>query len=135
VVEQLAVSWRAAWTERKKFHARLARVGKRRLASDALPAAHLYERQWRGRRSVAQFYRVPLNCLLVVVDDADLPLGEIRLPRQRRQRRHPGWTPSSNTWRPRLSAIADLDWPGGERVREIIDTFWVIFGADETRLL
>jgi PTH1 family peptidyl-tRNA hydrolase len=30
-------------------------------------------------QAVAMFYRVPLPQLLVVVDDADLPLGEIRL--------------------------------------------------------
>ena len=29
--------------------------------------------------AVADFYRVPLERMLVAVDDADLPLGEIRL--------------------------------------------------------
>jgi len=79
VADRLAERWRMSWAYEKKFNARVA------------------SGQWNGHRvllcepqtymnssgeavgSVLGFYRVPVTGLLVVVDDADLPLGEIRL--------------------------------------------------------
>jgi len=79
VAERLAGRWRAAWNYEKKFNARLARSER----SDA--RALLCEPQTYMNASgeavgaVVSFYRVPLNQMMVVVDDADLPVGEIRL--------------------------------------------------------
>jgi peptidyl-tRNA hydrolase, PTH1 family len=79
VVEHLAGRWGGTWSLERKFDARLARVehcGKRALlcqpqtfmnASGAAVAA------------VVCFYRLGLERLLVIVDDADLPLGQLRL--------------------------------------------------------
>ena len=74
---KLAERWKASWTLEKKFNARIARAELRR--------ALLCEPQTFMNSSgeavgpLVRFYRVPLKQLLVAVDDADLPLGEIRL--------------------------------------------------------
>jgi PTH1 family peptidyl-tRNA hydrolase len=79
IVERLAESWRANWSYDKKFNARVARAA--RPAGPVLlcePQTYMNS-SGEAVAAVADFYRVPLTRLLVVVDDADLPLGEIRL--------------------------------------------------------
>ncbi len=79
VLERLAERWRASWTYEKKFNARLARAerGERRVLL-CQPQTYMNS-SGEAVGAVLGFYRVPLAGLLVVVDDADLPLGEIRL--------------------------------------------------------
>lgn len=79
VAERLVGRWRTDWAYEKKFNAQLAR------------AEHAGRRVWlcepqtymnssgEAVAAVAGFYQVPLGHLLVIVDDADLPLGELRL--------------------------------------------------------
>jgi PTH1 family peptidyl-tRNA hydrolase len=79
IVERLAELWRADWSYDKKFNARIARAA--RPAGPVLlcqPQTYMNS-SGEAVAAVADFYRVPLTRLLVVVDDADLPLGEIRL--------------------------------------------------------
>ena len=79
VVDQLASRWRASWAYEKKFNARLAsaqRKGRRLLLCQ--PQTYM-NASGEAVGAVLAFYRVPLVGLLVVVDDADLPLGELRL--------------------------------------------------------
>ncbi len=79
VVERLADRWRANWTYEKKFNARLARAergGKPVLLCE--PQTYMNS-SGEAVAAVLDFYRVPLARLLVVVDDADLPFGELRL--------------------------------------------------------
>src|SRR5438309_8484044 len=79
VAERLAERWQASWSYEKKFNARVAR------AERASRQVLLCEPQTYMNSSgetvgaLVKFYQVPLAGLLVVVDDADLPLGEIRL--------------------------------------------------------
>jgi PTH1 family peptidyl-tRNA hydrolase len=79
VAERLAERRRAGWGYEKKFNARLARAeqaGRRLLLCE--PQTYMNS-SGEAVAAVVAFYRVPLARLLVVVDDADLPLGEIRL--------------------------------------------------------
>jgi len=79
VAERLAGRWRAAWNYEKKFNARLARSergGVRALLCE--PQTYMNASGEAVGAAVA-FYRVALTRVVVVVDDADLPLGEIRL--------------------------------------------------------
>jgi peptidyl-tRNA hydrolase, PTH1 family len=79
VVDQLAERWRADWGYEKKFNARVARAereGRRVLLCQ--PQTYMNS-SGEAVAAVATFYRVPAAQLLVVVDDADLPLGELRL--------------------------------------------------------
>jgi len=79
VVERLAEKWRAGWSYEKKFNARVARAerdGRRVLLCE--PQTYMNS-SGDAVGAVVGFYRVPLSKVLVVVDDADLPLGELRL--------------------------------------------------------
>ncbi len=79
VVEQLASDWGASWKMEKKFSARVAR------ASCAGKKVILCQPQTFMNASgeavarVAGFYNAPPERVLVVMDDADLPLGLLRL--------------------------------------------------------
>ena len=79
VADRLAQRWRAVWNYEKKFQARLARSdwgGRRVLLCQ--PQTYM-NASGEAVGSVLAFYQVPLAALVVVVDDADLPLGQIRL--------------------------------------------------------
>jgi PTH1 family peptidyl-tRNA hydrolase len=79
VVERLAERWQAKWALEKKFNARLARSereGRRVLLCE--PQTYM-NASGEAVQGVAAFYDVTPERLLVVVDDADLPLGHLRL--------------------------------------------------------
>jgi len=75
LAEKLAERWRAVWQAERKFQARLARSGERILCQ---PQTFM-NLSGAAVGAVMNFYRLPAGQLLVAVDDADLPLGEIRL--------------------------------------------------------
>jgi PTH1 family peptidyl-tRNA hydrolase len=79
VAERLAQRWGAAWSYEKKFNARVARAHRgSRQALLCEPQTYMNS-SGEAVALVMKFYQVPLAGLLVIVDDADLPLGEIRL--------------------------------------------------------
>jgi PTH1 family peptidyl-tRNA hydrolase len=79
VADRLVERWRAGWTYEKKFNTRLASVQRNdRRVLLCEPQTYMNS-SGAAVGLVMAFYRVPLNALLVVVDDADLPLGEIRM--------------------------------------------------------
>ena len=79
LVEKLAERLRANWALEKKFNARVAKadVGERRVL--LCEPQTFMNSSGEAVAEVAGFYQVPTARMLVVVDDADLPLGEIRL--------------------------------------------------------
>ena len=81
LVERLAGRWRADWTAARKFNARLARVRRGEQRVLLCQPQTFMNASGEAVRAVADYHGVPrpLSGLLVVVDDADLPLGEIRL--------------------------------------------------------
>jgi PTH1 family peptidyl-tRNA hydrolase len=79
LVEKLAERGRANWVLEKKFNARVAKIetgGSRAILCE--PQSFMNS-SGEAVAALAQFYRIAVAQLLVVVDDADLPLGEIRL--------------------------------------------------------
>ena len=79
VADRLAGRWQASWAYEKKFNARLARAEREdRRVLLCQPQTYMNS-SGEAVAAVAAFYRVPLPQLLVVLDDADLPLGELRL--------------------------------------------------------
>jgi PTH1 family peptidyl-tRNA hydrolase len=78
LVERLAAKWKADWTNERKFEARMARSdrhGKRVLLCQPQTFMNL---SGETVGALVQFYQLPLKQVIVAVDDADLPFGEIR---------------------------------------------------------
>ena len=79
VVEKLAERWQASWAYERKFNARQARA-QRGQGQVLLGQPQTYmNSSGEAVGAWATYYRVPLTQLLVIVDDADLPLGELRM--------------------------------------------------------
>jgi len=79
LVEKLAAKWKTDWTNERKFAARMARTdrcGRRVLLCQPQTFMNL---SGETVGALAKFYQLPLKQVLVLVDDADLPFGEIRL--------------------------------------------------------
>jgi PTH1 family peptidyl-tRNA hydrolase len=82
LAERLAAGWKAAWKTERKFKARLAtveRAGQRVILCQ--PQTFMND-SGEAVGALARFYQLPPERILVVVDDADLPLGQIRLRRE-----------------------------------------------------
>src|SRR5579883_1570789 len=79
VVERLAERWGAGWSMEKKFQAALAR-GEREGRRVVLCRPQTYmNSSGEAVRAVSGFYDMPPAHVLVIVDDADWPLGQVRL--------------------------------------------------------
>lgn len=79
VLDRLAEQWKAGWRSEKKYNGRLARVeheGKRIVLCQ--PETFM-NASGEAVGAVMSFQKIPPGRLLVCVDDADLPFGEIRL--------------------------------------------------------
>ena len=79
LVESLAARWRGSWANERKFLARVARGdcgGRKVLLCEPQTFMNL---SGESVGAVMKYYQLPPDRLVVAVDDADLPLGEIRL--------------------------------------------------------
>jgi PTH1 family peptidyl-tRNA hydrolase len=79
VVERLAERWRAGWSYERKFNARLARAERGGVPVLLCQPQTYMNTSGEAVGPLMSYYRVSQPRLLVVVDDADLPLGELRL--------------------------------------------------------
>ena len=79
VTEELARRWQSDWKLEKRFSARVARTDRKdRRVLLCQPQTYM-NASGEAVRQLVDYYRVTPNRALVVVDDADLPLGTIRL--------------------------------------------------------
>jgi peptidyl-tRNA hydrolase, PTH1 family len=79
LAEKLAAKWKCDWANEKKFRARIAKAernGKKVLLCEPQTFMNL---SGETVGALKDFYQLPLKQLIVAVDDADLPFGEIRL--------------------------------------------------------
>ena len=79
LVEKLAAQWKTGWANERKFTARMAKAernGKRVLLCEPQTFMNL---SGETVGAVTDFYHLPTGQVMVAVDDADLPFGEIRL--------------------------------------------------------
>ena len=79
LADRLADRWKAGWADERKFNARVAKAacgGRKIILAEPQTYMNL-SGEAVGR--LAQFYKVPSQRVLVLVDDADLPFGQIRL--------------------------------------------------------
>jgi len=79
LVQKLAERGKAGWVQEKKFSSRIARLDLAQTRVLLCEPQTFMNASGEAVGPMATFYRIPLNRMLVVVDDADLPLGEIRL--------------------------------------------------------
>jgi PTH1 family peptidyl-tRNA hydrolase len=79
LVDRLAVRWRAEWDSRKKFNARLAKLERDGRKVILCQPQTFMNASGEAVAAVARFYQLPVDRTLIVLDDADLPLGQIRL--------------------------------------------------------
>ncbi len=85
-VERLASRCRATWSFEKKFDARVARSEQDGRKLVLVEPQTYMNASGEAVGPLAQYFKVPPARVLIVVDDADLPLGGIRL----RERGSPG---------------------------------------------
>ena len=76
---KLAARWKADWKSERKFNARVARAKRNGIRVLLCQPRTFMNASGEAVKAVMSFYRLPPEHLLVAVDDADLPLGEIRL--------------------------------------------------------
>ncbi len=79
LVEKLADQLKAPWANEKRFKARLAKCrqnGRQILLGQPLTYMNL---SGEAVRMIADFYKIEPMSVLAVVDDADLPLGQLRM--------------------------------------------------------
>ena len=79
VAEVLAQRWKARWVQEARFQALLFRCDRKQRRVMVCQPQTFMNNSGESVVAVMQFFRVPKESLLVVVDDADLPFGEIRL--------------------------------------------------------
>jgi PTH1 family peptidyl-tRNA hydrolase len=79
LVEALAERWAAEWHASKRFRARVARTRWNGRSLVLCQPQTFMNASGEAVGPMVRFYRLPLERLLVLVDDADLPLGHIRL--------------------------------------------------------
>jgi PTH1 family peptidyl-tRNA hydrolase len=79
LVEKLAEQWKSSWTNERKFVSRVAKAernGQKALLCEPQTFMNL---SGESVGALVNYYQLPLVKILVAVDDADLPFGEIRL--------------------------------------------------------
>ncbi len=79
LVDRLAARWSANWDARKRFNARLARLERAGQKVILCQPQTFMNASGEAVGAVARFYQLPPNRTMIVLDDADLALGQIRL--------------------------------------------------------
>jgi PTH1 family peptidyl-tRNA hydrolase len=79
VLDRLAERWKATWATEKKFRARLARLERDERRLILCQPQTFMNASGEAIGPIADYYQIVAERFLVIVDDADLALGEIRL--------------------------------------------------------
>jgi len=135
LVGELAVRWKADWKNERRFRARVARVergGEQVLLCQPQTFINL---SGKAVGALKSFYQLPLNRLLVVVDDADLRLGEIRLRARGSSGGHHGLESIEQHLGSREFARLRLGIGRSDGAREITDYVLARFAAGERELM
>lgn len=77
VADRLAADLGVNWTREKKFSARVAKAESSKLVL-CKPLTYM-NLSGQTVKSLMSFYRIPISRLLILVDDADLALGSVRM--------------------------------------------------------
>jgi PTH1 family peptidyl-tRNA hydrolase len=137
LVEKLAARWRAEWANERKFRARMARAEREGQRILLCQPQTFMNASGEAVRAVTDFYRLPrpLTGLLVAVDDADLPLGEIRLRAEGGNGGHHGLESVAEHLGTQTFARLRLGIGRKDGAREITDYVLSRFDAGEAALM
>ncbi len=79
LADLLAERWRVQWKEERKFRSRIATATRETERIILCEPQTFMNASGEAVAAVRDFYKIPDQRLLVLVDDADLPFGSIRL--------------------------------------------------------
>lgn len=79
LVERLAARWRSEWRNERRFTGRVAAFSAAGGSGWLLAPQGYMNASGESVGAMARYYRVPAASVMVVVDDADLPLGSVRM--------------------------------------------------------
>lgn len=79
LVEKLAARWKCDWANERKFRARIAKTAYNNKRVFLCEPQTFMNLSGETVGALKNFYQLPLAQLMVVADDADLPLGTVRL--------------------------------------------------------
>lgn len=79
LLDRLAHRWGGAWRTESRFQARVVRVRPNARQIMLMQPQTFMNASGESVRAAAEYYQVAQERMVMVVDDADLPLGEIRL--------------------------------------------------------
>ena len=132
----LAARWRADWRMGKRFNARLAKAEHDRNRVILCQPQTFVNASGEAVGALLKFHKLPLKRLLVVVDDADLRFGEIRLRPSGSSGGHHGLESLEQHVGSRDYARQRIGIGRGEHnVREITNHVLSAFRPDEQKLL
>ena len=135
LVENLAERWRVDWKSEKRFHSRVAKIERDGRRIFLCEPQTFMNASGEAVSALTTFYRVPLKNLLVVIDDADLPLGTIRLRANGSSGGHHGLESIEQHLGTRNFARLKIGTGRQEGAREITDYVLGKFRADEKTLV
>lgn len=79
LLEKLAERWKSNWSNERRFVSRTARARRNGRKLVLCEPQTFMNRSGEAVGALVNYHQLPLENILIVVDDADLPLGEIRL--------------------------------------------------------
>jgi len=79
LADRLAARWRAGWRQEARFQAQLAEGAERGVRCLLCKPQTYMNASGTAVAAVAAYYRIEAVSVLVLVDDADLPLGALRM--------------------------------------------------------
>jgi PTH1 family peptidyl-tRNA hydrolase len=135
LVEELADQWKADWKNERRFHARIARAERTNGRVLLCQPQTFMNLSGEAVGALKNFYQLPQNRLLVAVDDADLPLGEIRLRPRGSSGGHHGLESIEQHLGSREFARLRIGIGRADGAREITDYVLAGFAADERELM
>jgi PTH1 family peptidyl-tRNA hydrolase len=135
LVEKLAARWKTDWKSERKFGARIARSEQHGRSVLLCEPQTFMNLSGEAVGALKNFYQFPLERLLVAVDDADLPLGEIRLRGSGSSGGHHGLESIEQHLATREFARLRIGIGRADGAREITGYVLARFNADEAALM
>ena len=135
LVEKLAEQWKSSWTNERKFVSRVAKAernGQKALLCEPQTFMNL---SGESVGAMVNFYQLSSGKILVAVDDADLPFGEIRLRKSGSSGGHHGLESIEQHLATREFARLRIGIGRKDSSRQIANYVLGIFDSSENELL